>query len=71
MSVEWKTRRSPVALASWRARSFLPQRKKPTGPIGVLVRGGSELNVDFHRDGQRFTDVTLTWPGRVCFRGHD
>src|SRR4029077_14287395 len=34
--------------------------EKTDGPIGVLVRGGSELTVDFHRDGQRFTDVTLT-----------
>src|SRR5881398_3204781 len=36
--------------------------EKTDGPIGVLVRGGSELNVDFHRDSQRFTDVTLTGP---------
>ena len=43
--------------------------EKTDGPIGVLVRGGSELNVDFHRDGQRFTDVTLTGPAEFVFEG--
>jgi diaminopimelate epimerase len=33
------------------------------------VRGGSELNVDFHRNGQRFTDVTLTGPAEFVFEG--
>src|SRR6478735_1542555 len=43
--------------------------ERTDGPIGVLVRGGSELNVDFHRDGQRFTDVTLTGPAEFVFEG--
>ena len=43
--------------------------EKTDGPIGVLVRGGSELNVDFHRDGQHFTDVTLTGPAEFVFEG--
>ena len=43
--------------------------EKTDGPIGVLVRGDSELNVDFHRDGQRFTDVTLTGPAEFVFEG--
>jgi diaminopimelate epimerase len=43
--------------------------EKTDGPIGVLVRGGSELNVDFHRDGERFTDVTLTGPAEFVFEG--
>ena len=43
--------------------------EKIDGPIGVLVRGGSELNVDFRRDGERFTDVTLTGPAEFVFEG--
>ncbi len=39
------------------------------GPIGVLVRGGSELSVDFNRNGDRFTDVTLTGPAEFVFEG--
>ena len=39
------------------------------GPVGVLVRGGSELTVDFRRDGKRFTDVTLTGPAEFAFEG--
>jgi len=43
--------------------------EKTGGPIGVLVRGGSELSVDFRRDGERFTDVTLTGPAEFVFEG--
>jgi diaminopimelate epimerase len=39
------------------------------GPIGVVVRGGSELSVDFRRDGERFTNVTLTGPAEFVFEG--
>ena len=43
--------------------------EKTDGPIGVLVRGGSELSVDFRRDGERFTDVTLIGPAEFVFEG--
>jgi diaminopimelate epimerase len=43
--------------------------EKTDGPIGVLVRGGSELTVNFRRDGERFTDVTLTGPAEFVFEG--
>jgi diaminopimelate epimerase len=39
------------------------------GPIGVLVRGGSELTVGFKKDGDRFTNVTLTGPAEFVFEG--
>ena len=39
------------------------------GPIGVVVRGGSELSVDFRRNRERFTDVTLTGPAEFAFEG--
>ena len=39
------------------------------GPIGVLVRGGSELTVGFKRNGDRFTNVTLTGPAEFVFEG--
>jgi diaminopimelate epimerase len=39
------------------------------GPISVLVRGGSELSVDFERDGQRFRGVRLTGPAEFVFEG--
>jgi diaminopimelate epimerase len=39
------------------------------GPIDVAVRGGSELRVDFKRDGERFRDVTLTGPAEFVFEG--
>ena len=39
------------------------------GPIGVLVRGGSELSVGFERDGENFRDVTLTGPAEFVFEG--
>ena len=43
--------------------------EKIDGPIGVLVRGGSELSVGFRRDGERFSDVTLTGPAEFVFEG--
>lgn len=43
--------------------------EKTGGPIGVLVRGGSELSVDFRRDDEHFTDVTLTGPAEFVFEG--
>ena len=39
------------------------------GPIRVLVRGGDELSVGFKRDGERFTDVTLSGPADFVFEG--
>ncbi len=39
------------------------------GPIGVLVKGGDELEVGFARDGQRFTGVTLSGPADFVFEG--
>ena len=39
------------------------------GPIGVLVRGGSELQVDFEREGDQFKNVTLTGPAEFVFEG--
>ena len=39
------------------------------GPINVLVKGGSELHVDFERDGERFRSVTLTGPAEFVFEG--
>ena len=39
------------------------------GPIQVLVRGGDEMSVDFARDGDRFTNVTLSGPADFVFEG--
>ena len=39
------------------------------GPIGVIVRSGSELSVNFKKDGDRFRDVTLTGPAEFVFEG--
>lgn len=39
------------------------------GPIGVLVRGGSELEVDFDKIDNRFHNVTLTGPAEFVFEG--
>jgi len=43
--------------------------EKVDGPIGVTVRSGSELSVDFKRAGDRFTNVTLTGPAEFAFEG--
>ena len=39
------------------------------GPIGVLVRGGSELTVGFKKTGEHFSNVTLTGPAEFVFEG--
>ena len=43
--------------------------RKVEGPIGVLVRGGSELTVDFKKEGAGFRDVTLSGPAEFVFEG--
>src|SRR5262249_17425581 len=43
--------------------------EKINGPVGVGVGGGSELSVDFRRDDERFTNVTLTGPAEFVFEG--
>lgn len=43
--------------------------KKTGGPIGVLVRGGDELQVDFEKSGDQFRNVTLTGPADFVFEG--
>jgi diaminopimelate epimerase len=39
------------------------------GPIDVLVRGGDTLQVDFKRNGDEFSHVTLTGPADFVFDG--
>src|SRR6266536_4655522 len=39
------------------------------GPIGVLVRGGNELEVGFEKTGMQFKNVTLTGPAEFVFEG--
>ena len=39
------------------------------GPIGVLVRGGNELQVGFEKTGMQFKNVTLTGPADFVFEG--
>jgi diaminopimelate epimerase len=43
--------------------------KRVSGPIGVLVRGGSELQVGFEKAGDQFRNVTLTGPADFVFEG--
>jgi diaminopimelate epimerase len=43
--------------------------KKIGGPIGVLVRGGDELQVGFEKFGDQFRNVTLTGPADFVFEG--
>jgi diaminopimelate epimerase len=43
--------------------------EKINGPVGVLVRGGDELQVDFERNGEQFKNVTLTGPAEFAFEG--
>ncbi len=38
-------------------------------PVSVLVRGGDILKVDFQRDGDKITDITLTGPAKAVFTG--
>jgi diaminopimelate epimerase len=42
---------------------------KTRGPIGVLVQGGTELTVDFDKEGDRFRQVRLTGPAEFVFEG--
>lgn len=39
------------------------------GPVTVLVRGGNELSVDFEKNEERFSAVTLTGPAEFVFEG--
>jgi diaminopimelate epimerase len=39
------------------------------GPVMVRVRGGSDLSVDFRREGDHFRNVTLTGPAEFVFEG--
>src|SRR5207248_8189235 len=43
--------------------------EKVDGPIGVLVRGGNELQVGFEKTGDQFRNVTLTGPADFVFEG--
>jgi diaminopimelate epimerase len=43
--------------------------EKVDGPIGVLVRGGNELQVGFDKVGDEFHNVTLTGPADFVFEG--
>jgi diaminopimelate epimerase len=43
--------------------------EKVAGPIGVLVKGGSELTVDFDKQGEQFKAVTLTGHAEFVFEG--
>ena len=43
--------------------------KNVSGPIGVLVRGGNELQVGFEKAGDQFRNVTLTGPADFVFEG--
>lgn len=38
-------------------------------PVSVLVKGGDELQVGFKKNGERFTDVTLSGPADFVFEG--
>ncbi len=40
-----------------------------SGPIGVLVKGGDELEVGFVRKGDEFSEVTLSGPADFVFEG--
>ena len=43
--------------------------ERADSPIGVLVRGGSELQVGFERTEAKFRNVTLTGPAEFVFEG--
>ena len=43
--------------------------KEQATPVSVLVRGGDILKVDFNRDGDDISDITLTGPAKVVFTG--
>ena len=44
-------------------------KENAKSPVQVLVKGGDELEVGFERNGDRFTDVTLTGPAEFTFEG--
>ena len=44
-------------------------RENVPGPIEVIVRGGDTLEVNFQRNGDAFSDVTLTGPAEFVFDG--
>jgi diaminopimelate epimerase len=48
---------------------FAALENAAAGPIGVIVRSGSELTVGFKRAGEHFRDVTLTGPAEFVFEG--
>jgi diaminopimelate epimerase len=39
------------------------------GPLTVQVRSGEELIIDFKRQGESFSDITMTGPAQAIFRG--
>jgi diaminopimelate epimerase len=43
--------------------------KNVNSAIGVLVRGGNELEVGFEKKGEQFKNVTLTGPAEFVFEG--
>ena len=43
--------------------------EKVNEPIGVIVRSGAELEVNFQRTGEKFSDVTLAGPAEFVFEG--
>jgi diaminopimelate epimerase len=43
--------------------------KNVSGPVGVLVRGGNELEVGFEKVDEQFRHVTLTGPADFVFEG--
>ena len=43
--------------------------EKADAPIAVHVRGGDELQVGFRREGEQFTEVTLSGPADFVFEG--
>jgi diaminopimelate epimerase len=43
--------------------------EKSSSPITVLARGGDELQVGFEKNGDQFSNVTLTGPAEFVFEG--
>ncbi len=43
-------------------------REQPT-PVSMLVRGGDVLSVDFDRQGDAISNITLTGPAKVVYTG--
>ncbi|HVO73004.1 MAG TPA: hypothetical protein VMT35_03210, partial [Ignavibacteriaceae bacterium] len=38
-------------------------------PVSLITKGGDELIVNFKKDGQKITNVSLTGPAKVIFTG--